>query len=157
MISLIAYAFCGQLTLLQDGVEAAEPWLELAGEQEELVGPMTSFEVPAVTRAWMLLAKGDEASVARGHVTPYSSLTVRRSHSQYAQDDPGTGFTGLGLAICKAVTSRRSTHWNAHLSWLVPVNSSAPLPISQSLFRLLQKLRHAQKEFNKQSTRRTRT
>ena len=62
---LVAYAFYGQLLLMQDGVEAAEPWLRVAGEQEELVGPMTSFEVLAVTRAWMLLAKGDDASVAR--------------------------------------------------------------------------------------------
>ncbi len=63
---LVAYAFYGQLALLQDGVEAAEPWLLMAEEQNELVGPMTSLEVPAITRAWMLLAKGGDANVTRG-------------------------------------------------------------------------------------------
>jgi LuxR family maltose regulon positive regulatory protein len=62
---LTAYAFCGQLALLQDEVEQAEQWLEMAGEQEVL-GPMTSFEVPPITTAWMLLAKGDEMSVVYG-------------------------------------------------------------------------------------------
>jgi LuxR family transcriptional regulator, maltose regulon positive regulatory protein len=62
---LTAYAFCGQLALVQDEVEKVEAWLELAGEQEGL-GPMLFFEDPALTRAWMLLAKGDAPSVARG-------------------------------------------------------------------------------------------
>lgn len=62
---LTGYAFCGQLALLQDEVEAAERWLELAGEQEVL-GPMLFLEDPAITRAWMLLVKGDEGSVAHG-------------------------------------------------------------------------------------------
>ena len=65
---LVAYAFYGQFTLLQDGVEAAEPWLAMAGKQEELVGPMTSLEVLPITYAWMLLAKGDEVHVTRAHV-----------------------------------------------------------------------------------------
>jgi ATP/maltotriose-dependent transcriptional regulator MalT len=63
---LVAYAFYGQLALLQEGVEAAEPWLLMAEDKEELVGPMTSLEVPAITRAWMLLAKGGDANVTRG-------------------------------------------------------------------------------------------
>jgi LuxR family maltose regulon positive regulatory protein len=60
-----AYAFCGQLALLQDEVEQASPWLELAGEQE-VQGPMWFLEDPPITTAWMLLARGDESSVARG-------------------------------------------------------------------------------------------
>jgi LuxR family transcriptional regulator, maltose regulon positive regulatory protein len=62
---MTAYAFCGQVALLQDEVEEAEQWLELAGEQAVL-GPMIFFEDPPITQAWMLLAKGDEPSVARG-------------------------------------------------------------------------------------------
>jgi LuxR family maltose regulon positive regulatory protein len=62
---MTAYAFCGQVALLQDEVEAAEQWLEMAGEQAVL-GPMILFEDPPVTRAWMLLAKGDQVSVAQG-------------------------------------------------------------------------------------------
>ena len=62
---MMVYAFCGRLALLQDDVEAAEQWLEMAGEQEVL-GPMLFFEDPPITKAWMLLAKGDEPSVAHG-------------------------------------------------------------------------------------------
>jgi LuxR family maltose regulon positive regulatory protein len=62
---LTAYAFFGRLALGQDDVEKASQWLELAGEQEGL-GPMLFFEDPTLTRAWMLLAKGDAASVAQG-------------------------------------------------------------------------------------------
>src|SRR5438876_9567528 len=62
---MTAYAFCGQVALLQDKVEEAEQWLEMAGEQTVL-GPMTSLEVPPITQARLLLAQGDEASVARG-------------------------------------------------------------------------------------------
>jgi len=62
---MIAYAFCGRLALLQDDVEEASRWLELAGEQEVL-GPMTFLEDPPITKARLLLAKGDEQSVAGG-------------------------------------------------------------------------------------------
>jgi LuxR family transcriptional regulator, maltose regulon positive regulatory protein len=62
---LTGYAFCGQLALLQNEVEAAEHWLELAGEQEVL-GPMMFLEDPAITKVRLLLAKGDEGSVAHG-------------------------------------------------------------------------------------------
>jgi LuxR family maltose regulon positive regulatory protein len=62
---MTAYAFQGQVALLQDEVEAAEQWLEMAGEQE-VRGPMIFFEDPPVTRAWLLLAQGDQGSVARG-------------------------------------------------------------------------------------------
>ncbi len=62
---MTAYAFCGRLVLLQDEAEQAEQWLEMAGEQEVL-GPMMFLEDPPVTRAWLLLAKGDEVSVAHG-------------------------------------------------------------------------------------------
>jgi LuxR family maltose regulon positive regulatory protein len=62
---LTAYAFCGQLALLQGEVEQAEQWLEMAGEQEVL-GPMMFFEDPPITKAWLLLSKGDKVSVAQG-------------------------------------------------------------------------------------------
>jgi len=62
---MIAYAFCGRLALLQDDVEQAEQWLEMAGEQE-VRGPMPFLEDPPITSAWLLLAKGDEMSIAKG-------------------------------------------------------------------------------------------
>ncbi len=62
---MTAYAFCGQLALLQDEVEQASQWLEMAGEQE-VAGPMLFLEDPLITAAHLLLAKGDEPSVARG-------------------------------------------------------------------------------------------
>src|SRR2546421_1318943 len=43
---LMAYTFCGQVALLQDEVEAAEQWVESAGEQE-VIGPMVFFGGPA--------------------------------------------------------------------------------------------------------------
>jgi LuxR family maltose regulon positive regulatory protein len=61
----MTYAFCGRLALLQNDVEEASQWLELAGDQE-VQGPMTFFEVPSITKACVLLAKGDESSVAQG-------------------------------------------------------------------------------------------
>jgi LuxR family maltose regulon positive regulatory protein len=62
-----AYAFRGRLALLQDEVEEASRWLELAGEREVL-GPMWLLEDPPITKARLLLAKGDAASVAHGQV-----------------------------------------------------------------------------------------
>jgi len=62
---MIAYAFQGQLALLQNEVEKASQWLEMVGDQDVL-GPMLSFENPPITQAWMLLAQGDESSVAQG-------------------------------------------------------------------------------------------
>jgi LuxR family maltose regulon positive regulatory protein len=62
---MMAYAFCGRLALLQDEVEQAEQWLEMAGEQEVL-GPMMFLEDPPITTAWMFLAQGDEVSVVHG-------------------------------------------------------------------------------------------
>jgi LuxR family transcriptional regulator, maltose regulon positive regulatory protein len=62
---MTAYAFCGRLALVQDEVEQAEQWLEMAGEQE-VRGPLPFLEDPPITRAWLLLAKCDEASVAAG-------------------------------------------------------------------------------------------
>jgi LuxR family maltose regulon positive regulatory protein len=59
------YAFCGRLALLQNDVGAAEQWLEMAGEQG-MLGPMMFFEDPPITQAHLLLAKGDEQSVAQG-------------------------------------------------------------------------------------------
>ncbi|TMD68042.1 MAG: hypothetical protein E6I97_22615 [Chloroflexi bacterium] len=63
---MLAYAYQGLLALLQDEVEEAEQWVEMAGEQEVHGPPMMSFEDPPLTKAWMLLAKGNEQSVAHG-------------------------------------------------------------------------------------------
>ena len=62
---MMAYAFCGQLALLQNEVESSEQWLEMAGKQE-VQGPMSFFEDPPITTARLLLAKGDDVSVAHG-------------------------------------------------------------------------------------------
>ena len=62
---MAAYAFCGRLALMQDDEEQAEQWLEMVGEQE-VRGPMPFLEDLPITRAWLLLAKGDEVSVAHG-------------------------------------------------------------------------------------------
>src|SRR5260221_14453624 len=62
---MTAYAFCGRLALLQDEVEEALQWLEMAGEQK-VAGPMMFFEDPPITKARLLLAQGDEVSVAQG-------------------------------------------------------------------------------------------
>ncbi len=62
---MTAYAFCGQLALLQDEVESAAQWLELAGEQEVL-GPMLFLEDPPITKVRWLLAQSDELSVKQG-------------------------------------------------------------------------------------------
>jgi ATP/maltotriose-dependent transcriptional regulator MalT len=64
---MTAYAFCGRLALVQDDEEQAEQWLEMAGEQE-VRGPMPFFADPPITAAWLLLAKGDEVSVAKSQV-----------------------------------------------------------------------------------------
>ncbi len=64
---MTAYAFCGRLALLQNDVETAEQWLEMAGDQVLLMGPMASFEIPAITKARLLLAKGDDMSIEQGH------------------------------------------------------------------------------------------
>lgn len=62
-----SYAFCAHLSLLQDKVEQASQWCELAGEQEVL-GPMRFLEDPPITKAYVLLAQGDETNVALGQV-----------------------------------------------------------------------------------------
>jgi LuxR family transcriptional regulator, maltose regulon positive regulatory protein len=62
---MAAYAFRGRLALVQDEVEEASQWLELAGEPE-VVGPMWLLEDPPITKACVLLARGDTASVAEG-------------------------------------------------------------------------------------------
>jgi len=62
---LVAYAFCGRLALLQNEVEQASQWLEMAGEQE-VRGPMFFLVDPPVTRVRMLLARGDKESLAEG-------------------------------------------------------------------------------------------
>jgi LuxR family transcriptional regulator, maltose regulon positive regulatory protein len=65
---MTAYAFCGHLALLQNEVESAEQWLEMAGNQDVPVGPMIFLEDPPITKVCLLLAKGDDASVAQGQV-----------------------------------------------------------------------------------------
>ncbi len=63
----VAFAFCGRLALLQNEVEEASQWLEMAGEQE-VRGPMFFLEDPPVTKVRLLLAKGDEVSIAEGQI-----------------------------------------------------------------------------------------
>jgi ATP/maltotriose-dependent transcriptional regulator MalT len=62
---LVAYAFCGRLALLQNEIEEASQWLEMAGEQE-VQGPMFFLVDPPVTSVRLLLAKGDEVSIDEG-------------------------------------------------------------------------------------------
>ena len=64
---MVAFAFCARLALLQNEVEEASQWLEMAGEQE-VWGPMFFLEDPPVTEVRLLLAKGDEMSIAEGQV-----------------------------------------------------------------------------------------
>ncbi len=64
---LTTYAFCGRLALLQNDVEEASQWLELAGVQDVL-WPMMFLEDPPITTAHLLLAKGDVISVAQGQM-----------------------------------------------------------------------------------------
>jgi len=140
----IAYAFCGQLTLLQEGIEAAEAWLRVAGEQDELVGPMTSLEVPAITRAWMLLAKGGKEHVALGHVILARLLQyIEAIHSTrktiqvlalqaWAYDQQGR-FTEALVALERALVLARPGEY---------IRTFADLP---ALFPVLQKLRTRRK------------
>jgi LuxR family maltose regulon positive regulatory protein len=53
------------LTLLQNKVESAEQWLEMAGNQD-VPGPMPFLEDPPITQVRLLLAKGNDASVIQG-------------------------------------------------------------------------------------------
>ena len=93
---MVAFAFCGRLALLQNEVEEASQWLEMAGEQE-VRGPMFFLEDPPITEVRLLLAKGDEVSIAEGQVLLTQTLAACRSHSQYTQDDPGVGLASVGL------------------------------------------------------------
>jgi LuxR family maltose regulon positive regulatory protein len=78
---MVAFAFCGRLALLENEVEEASQWLEMAGEQD-VRGPMFFLEDPPVTVVHMLLAKGDEVSIAKGQVllTKLSQL-VEATHN----------------------------------------------------------------------------
>ena len=62
---MVAFAFCGHLALLQNEVEEASQWLELAGEQE-VRGPMFFLEDPPLTEVHLLLARGNEESITKG-------------------------------------------------------------------------------------------
>jgi LuxR family maltose regulon positive regulatory protein len=64
---MVVYAFCGRLALLQNDVEQASQWLEMAGEQE-VRGPMFFLADPPVTAVRLLLTKGDPVSIAEGQV-----------------------------------------------------------------------------------------
>ncbi len=93
---LTTYAFCGRLTLLQNEVEEAAQWLELAGDQEVL-GPMVFLEDPSITKAQLLLAKGDVLSVAQGQMLSHLPLAICPSRAQYAQDDQSVDSASMGL------------------------------------------------------------
>ena len=124
---LTNYAFCGRLALLQNEVEEASQWLELAGDQE-VQGPMMFFENPPITKARLLLAKGDVVSVTQGQSSSFTSCnmskpcTIRARRSRYWP-------CKRGPTICKVLGRRRSRCWNKRLPWGVPVGSCAPLPI----------------------------
>jgi LuxR family maltose regulon positive regulatory protein len=60
------YAFLGRLALLQNKVEEASRWLEMAGEQEVWGQIVYYLDDSPITRAQLLLVKGDEVSVAEG-------------------------------------------------------------------------------------------
>ena len=62
---MVAHAFCGRLALLQNEVEQASQWLEMAGEQD-VRGPMFFLEDPPVTRVRLLLARGDTVGIDEG-------------------------------------------------------------------------------------------
>jgi len=64
---MVVFAFLGRLVLLQNEVEEASQWLEMIGEQE-VRGPMFFLEDPPITQVRLLLAKGDEVSIAEGQV-----------------------------------------------------------------------------------------
>ena len=74
-----AYAFCAQVALLQDEEEQASQWCELAGEQEVLC-PMRFLEDPPITKAYLLLAQGDETKCGTGRC---SGRSVAERGSQY--------------------------------------------------------------------------
>ena len=81
---MTAYAFCGQLALLQDEVETAAQWVEMAGESRS-AGPDDVFEDPPITKAWMLLAKGDEPSVDQGQAAARQLLQLVESMHVHAR------------------------------------------------------------------------
>jgi LuxR family maltose regulon positive regulatory protein len=62
---MVVYAFCGRLALLQNDVEQASQWLEMAGVQA-VRGPMFFLADPPVTAVRLLLTKGDPVSLAEG-------------------------------------------------------------------------------------------
>jgi LuxR family maltose regulon positive regulatory protein len=62
---MTAYAFCGRIALMQNDEEQAEQWLEMVGEQQ-VRGPMPFLEDSHITKAWLLLAKGDDMNIAKG-------------------------------------------------------------------------------------------
>jgi LuxR family maltose regulon positive regulatory protein len=64
---MIAFSFCGRLALLQNDLEEASQWLDMAGNQE-VRGPMFFLEDPPMTAVRLLLAKGDEVSIAEGQI-----------------------------------------------------------------------------------------
>ena len=64
---MVAFACRGRLALLQNEVEEASQWLEMAGEQA-VRGPMLFLEDPPMTKVRLLLATGDEVSIAEGQV-----------------------------------------------------------------------------------------
>jgi LuxR family maltose regulon positive regulatory protein len=66
------------LALLQNEVEEASQWLEMAGEQV-VRGPMFFLDHPPVTAVHLLLAKGDEVSVAEGQVLLTQLLQLAES------------------------------------------------------------------------------
>ena len=98
---LTAYAFCGRLALVQGEVEQAEQWLEMAGEQPVL-GPMPFLEDPPVTRAWLLLAKGDEVSVAHGQALLTHLLQHVEAMHSTRKMIRSIGLAGVGIRSARS-------------------------------------------------------
>jgi LuxR family maltose regulon positive regulatory protein len=75
---MVSFSFCGRLALLQNEVDEASQWLEMVGEQE-VRGPMFFLEDPPVTRVHLLLAIGNETSIAEGQVLLTQLLQLAES------------------------------------------------------------------------------
>jgi LuxR family transcriptional regulator, maltose regulon positive regulatory protein len=114
---MVAYSFYGRLALLQNEVEQASRWLEMAGEQE-VRGPMFFLEDPPVTEARLLFAKGDTVSIAKGQalLTQLMQL-IKAIHNTrktikvlalqaWAYDLQGLGAEALDVLECAMTLAR---------------------------------------------------
>jgi LuxR family maltose regulon positive regulatory protein len=140
---LTAHAYQGQLALLQGEVESAEQWIEMAGDQV-IQGPMIFIEEVSITRAWMLLAKGDEASVVQGQAL----LTRLLQHTETIHCRRKTiQILALQALACDQQGQTREALERLELALVLGrqggfIRTFADLP---SLVKLLQELRKSRK------------